>query len=77
MPRCICHGVRPSEVGGDRASAVGVANVPIPQSPTTRPVSINPGTLVDVNRQIAARRMLYANPNLDLTVDVVNLMNKN
>ena len=40
-------------------------------------IQVNPGTLVDVNRQIAARRMLYTNPNLDLTVDVVNLMNKN
>ena len=40
-------------------------------------IQVNPGTLVDVNRQIAARRMLYTNPNLDLTVDVVNLMNMN
>lgn len=40
-------------------------------------LQINPGTRVEVNRQIAARRMLYVDPNLDLSVDVVNLMNKN
>ncbi len=35
------------------------------------------GTLVEVNRQIAARRMLYANPDIDITDDVANFMNKN
>lgn len=40
-------------------------------------IQVNPGTVADVNRQIAARRMLYTNPNLDITADVVALMNQN
>lgn len=40
-------------------------------------LQINRGTVLDVKRQIAARRMLYANPNLDITADVVALMNQN
>ena len=40
-------------------------------------LQVNRGTVLDVKRQIAARRMLYANPNLDITTDVVALMNQN
>ena len=34
------------------------------------------GTEVEVRRQISARRMLYANPEIDLTEELVTRMNE-